>query len=168
MLGTPPAFILSQDQTLKKILRAFWLFVYLCFSTLWIEHLARIKVVITFCSSIQFSRSVAPALAKCLTMITRDFGTVNTFFKKVGNFFQVFSKPLISGLSGHCYMARHELAISFALKFFFERRSTYSFLIYISPDQPLILSVSSDRIVSFLLDFKSVLCIFSPVTYLKY
>ena len=28
VLGTPPAFILSQDQTLKKILRAIWLFTY--------------------------------------------------------------------------------------------------------------------------------------------
>ena len=34
VLGTPPAFILSQDQTLNKILRAVWLFVYLFFNSM--------------------------------------------------------------------------------------------------------------------------------------
>ena len=101
MLCTPPAFILSQDQTLEKIIsqvpkhlkpsRAIYLSFTFCLSSilnkLWRDQYCTCNALY-FSLVVQFSMTIAVLLADSLTILPHHSGFVNTFFR----FFLLFFK----------------------------------------------------------------------------
>ena len=108
MLCTPPAFILSQDQTLEIIVLKHNLsavvqsllsssalsFFYFCLSSILFVRISEIRFklfALYFSLVVQFSRIICRRSCVDLSIIPLSFSLVNTFSKSFSTFFKVFS-----------------------------------------------------------------------------
>ena len=111
MLCTPPAFILSQDQTLEIIVLKHNLsaviqsllsssalsFFYFCLSSILFVRISEIRFklfALYFSLVVQFSRIICRRSCVDLSIIPLSFSLVNTFSESFFNFFQGFFKLL--------------------------------------------------------------------------
>ena len=145
MLCTPPAFILSQDQTLENIVylspsslgaksyfRAFVaLLLLLCLSSILNLNCSSLHRTFVFalylslCCSIFNDRSLGFRLASRLrsrgdlAIISHYFPLVNTFFKSFFNFFLSHSQPLFRATALILYHTSRRLSTVFFIFFIF-------------------------------------------------